>query len=112
MPQLFRPGANAVARTSLYGLVFCVGLAGSLGYVLDRSPYSTRQRTPREQPVPFSHAHHVGDDGIDCLYCHTGIYSSGFANIPPVKTCMDCHSQIWDASPALSAHCNWHNEPR
>src|SRR5437762_13706977 len=49
----------------------------------------------REQPVPFSHKHHVGDDGIDCRYCHTSVETSSFAGIPPTETCMTCHSQIW-----------------
>jgi hypothetical protein len=55
----------------------------------------------REQPVPFSHAHHVGGLGIDCRYCHTSVEASSFAGIPPTKTCMNCHSQIWSTSPTL-----------
>ena len=51
--------------------------------------------------MPFSHAHHVGGLGIDCRYCHTTVESSSFANIPPTKTCMNCHSQIWSTSPTL-----------
>jgi hypothetical protein len=47
------------------------------------------------QPVPFSHQHHVGGLGIDCRYCHTSVEVSSFAGIPPTKTCMNCHSQIW-----------------
>ena len=47
------------------------------------------------QPVAFSHAHHVGQLGIDCRYCHTSVETSSFAGIPPTKTCMNCHSQIW-----------------
>jgi len=55
----------------------------------------------RRQPVPFSHKHHVGDDGIDCRYCHTSVEESAFAGIPPTKTCMNCHTQIWADSPML-----------
>ena len=101
MSQLFHHSANALARSTLYGAVVILGLVGWLGYQLDHSYYATGQRTPREQPVPFSHAHHVGDDGIDCEYCHTTVENSGFANIPPIKTCMDCHSQVWKTSPTL-----------
>ncbi len=75
-----------------------------LGWVLfelDRSVYATRATEVREQPVPFSHAHHVGGLGIDCLYCHTSVETSSFAGIPPTKTCMNCHQQIWATSPEL-----------
>jgi hypothetical protein len=54
-----------------------------------------------EQPVQFSHRHHVKDDGIDCRYCHTSVETSPFAGIPPTKTCMNCHSQIWAQAPIL-----------
>jgi hypothetical protein len=50
---------------------------------------------PIEQPVPFSHKHHVGDDGIDCRYCHQSVEQSAFAGIPPLSTCMTCHSQLY-----------------
>jgi hypothetical protein len=49
----------------------------------------------KPQPVPFSHQHHVAGLGIDCRYCHTSVEISSFAGIPPTKTCMNCHSQIW-----------------
>jgi len=56
---------------------------------------------PVEQPVPFSHKHHVGDDGLDCRYCHTSVEQSPFAGIPPTKTCMNCHAQLWTEAPIL-----------
>ncbi len=68
---------------------------------LNRSNYSTRVSIPVEQPVPFSHEHHVRGLGIDCRYCHTTVEVSSFAGIPPTETCMTCHSQIWSASPML-----------
>ena len=66
-----------------------------------RSPYVTRVDTFREQPVQFSHQHHVGGIGIDCRYCHTSVEKAASAGIPPTKTCMNCHSQIWANSPYL-----------
>jgi hypothetical protein len=40
-------------------------------------------------------------NGIDCRYCHTSVETSAFAGIPPTKTCMNCHSQIFSNSPFL-----------
>jgi hypothetical protein len=68
---------------------------------IGRSPYVTEAGIARRQPVPFSHKHHVSDDGIDCRYCHTTVETSSFAGLPPTSTCMNCHSQIWSDSPVL-----------
>ena len=73
----------------------------SLSYLIVRSPWEMMQDVPREQPLPFSHAHHVGGLGIDCRYCHTSVEVSAYANIPPTKICMNCHSQMWAASQTL-----------
>src|ERR1039458_9674216 len=101
MSQIFRHSSNTFARTILFGAVFILGLAGWAVDRLSRSDYATRATQSREQPVPFSHVHHVGDLGMDCRYCHTTGETSSFANIPPTKTCMNCHSQIWSTSPTL-----------
>ena len=69
--------------------------------VVYRSAYATAADTTYLQPVPFSHEHHVGRLGIDCRYCHTSVEDSSFAGIPPTKTCMNCHSQIWVGSTML-----------
>jgi hypothetical protein len=66
-----------------------------------RSPYVTYAEVARPQPAPFSHQHHVAGLGIDCRYCHTSVETSSFAGIPPTKTCMNCHSQIWTGAPML-----------
>jgi hypothetical protein len=102
MAQVFPRSANAVARVTLLGLIL-----GSLGalvalWVLVRSPYVTGQGTPIDQPIPFSHKHHVGDDGIACEYCHTTVATSAFAGMPSTETCMNCHSQIWSQSDTLA----------
>jgi len=47
-----------------------------------------------EQPVPYSHALHVGDLGLDCRYCHVSVEKAPVANIPPTKTCMNCHQVV------------------
>src|SRR5882762_1188961 len=95
MAQIFHRSTNFIARFSLFSGIFLAGLALTAVLGLARSPYFTRQNVVRDQPVPFSHKHHVGDDGIDCRYCHTSVETSSFAGLPPTETCMSCHSQIW-----------------
>jgi hypothetical protein len=95
MAQVFDRSSNALARFSLVltGLiVIATGVA--LNY-LQRSPWVTRQGQRADQPVPFSHKHHVEGLGLQCQYCHTSVEKSSYAGIPPTKTCMNCHSQIW-----------------
>ena len=79
----------------------CVGLVFWSIAGVSGSPYVTRQGMPREQPVPFSHEHHVGGLGIDCRYCHTSVEVSSSAGVPPTKICMNCHSEMWAASSTL-----------
>jgi hypothetical protein len=101
MPQVFRPSTNTFSRVSIFGAVFFIGaLLWGLA-LINRSSYVTRAGVAREQPVPFSHRHHAGQLGIDCRYCHTSVERSSYAGVPPTKTCMNCHSQIWVDSPML-----------
>ena len=101
MAQIFHRSTNTVSRVSVFGAVFFLALLLWLFDALNRSPYTTQQGVARVQPVQFSHQHHVGAMGIDCRYCHTTVERAAFANIPPTKTCMNCHSQIWAQSPEL-----------
>jgi hypothetical protein len=101
MSQIFHHSSNTFARITIYGAVFFIGFLGWAGYELDQSHYATRAKDPREQPVPFSHAHHVGGEGFDCRYCHTSVENSSFAGLPATQICLNCHSQIWRTSPAL-----------
>jgi hypothetical protein len=101
MPQIFHPSTNTLARVSIVGGALAAAGGVALVLHLSRSPYVTRQGDARDQPIPFSHQHHVGGIGIDCRYCHTGVERSATAGIPPTKTCMNCHSQIWSDSPTL-----------
>jgi hypothetical protein len=101
MSQIFPKSANAIARMSLIILVMVVAVVGWLLLVLMRSSWLTRQNETIVQPVQFSHAHHVGGEGFDCRYCHTSVETSSFAGLPPTKTCMNCHSQIWANAPIL-----------
>jgi len=96
MAQIFHRSANFIARASLLGGAVLAGAALTAVLVLARSPYITNQNVTRNQPVQFSHKHHVGDDGIDCRYCHTGVENSAYAGIPPTRTCMNCHSVLFN----------------
>src|ERR1017187_8004371 len=93
--QIFHRSTNTIARATIYGAVFVVAVLFWALNEFQRSPYITYAEVARPQPVPFSHQHHVAAVGIDCRYCHTSVETSSFAGIPPTKTCMNCHSQIW-----------------
>jgi len=101
MAQIFHPSTNTISRVSLFSALFLIALLLWLLAEFQRSSYITEANVEREQPVQFSHKHHVADDGIDCRYCHTSVETSAFAGIPPTKTCMNCHSQIFRDSPYL-----------
>ena len=58
------------------------------------SPDTTDVGYAPDQPIPFSHALHAGELGIDCRYCHNTVERSAHASIPPTQTCMNCHTQI------------------
>ena len=102
MSQIFKSSTNSLARASIVvALVALAGTGGALFELIADSTFATRQGDMREQPIPFSHTHHVGSMGIDCRYCHTSVDNSDWAVIPPTKTCMNCHSQIWINSSTL-----------
>ena len=101
MPQIFRPSANAVSRGSIVVLAVVAASVLLLLGEISRSSYVTQAKVARSQPVPFSHQHHVGGIGIDCRYCHTSVETSSFAGIPPTKTCMNCHTQLFSDTATL-----------
>jgi hypothetical protein len=101
MSQIFHRSANTLAKVSIFGALFVIAGAIWLAMQLNRSSYVTGAEVVREQPIQFSHQHHAQTIGIDCRYCHTSAETSTFAGIPPTKTCMNCHSQIWSNSPFL-----------
>jgi len=102
MAQLFSPRANVYSQVIIFGTVVLVCGAGWATSTIYWSPYTTYVGVPFDQPVPFSHKHHVGDDGIDCRYCHASVEKSAFAGLPSTQTCMTCHSQIFTDAPVLA----------
>ncbi len=101
MGQIFHRGSNNVAKASIIVAIVFGGVAFYSYTQIARSSYFTNQGLERPQPVQFSHKHHVGDDGIDCRYCHTSVETAASAGLPPTQTCMNCHSQLWSDSPYL-----------
>jgi hypothetical protein len=110
--QLFPKAANQIAKTSLALVAGGAVLAAVLVIVVfPRSSIVTRQTEAREQPVQFYHLHHVGGMGIDCRYCHTSVDRAASAGIPPTKTCMNCHAQIFKDSPTLEpVRASWRTD--
>ena len=100
--QLFSRSADTIFRTSLVGgvvlgiVIVCAMLA------IARSPYMTNQYMTVEQPVPFSHQHHVADIGIDCRYCHQTVETSARAGVPATQVCMNCHRELWNQTDMLA----------
>jgi len=101
MSQIFHHSTNTFSRLSIFGGIFILAFLVWAWAELNASDYATRAKVPVEQPVPFSHEHHVGGLGIDCRYCHTSVENSSFAGIPATKICMNCHSQIWNNAAML-----------
>jgi hypothetical protein len=99
--QIFHRAANVISRTSIYAGILSLAVVLWASVNFQRSPYVTFAGVARPQPAPFSHQHHVGGLGIDCRYCHTSVENSDFAGIPPTRTCINCHSEMWTAAPML-----------
>ena len=101
MPQIFPPSANWASKASILVTLVIVGTFLGILLNINRLDYVSKVGVPVDQPVPFSHKHHVKGMGIDCRYCHTTVEESAFAGIPPTETCMTCHSQVWTEAPIL-----------
>ena len=101
MSQVFPKSANAWSKASILAVVFLLLGLGWAVMTIMRSDFVTTANRFHVQPVQFSHQHHNGGIGIDCRYCHTSVEVSPSAGIPPTKTCINCHSQIWNTSPYL-----------
>ena len=100
MAQAFSQSAVLTIKLFFVGAVLlCVAAAVAARWAM--SPAAVLQQ-PVAQPIPFSHKHHAGDDGIDCRYCHTSVEKSSFAGMPSTQICLTCHSQLFRDSPILA----------
>jgi hypothetical protein len=102
MAQIFHRSMNAFSRATILGFVFILAIVGWMLWVFYNSSWATQVGVVRDQPVQFSHEHHVAGLGIDCRYCHTSVEDSSFAGIPATETCMQCHAEVWARSPKLA----------
>ncbi len=111
MAQVFHRSINWVAKLSILLLLALAGLFLAILLNINRLDYVSHVGLAKDQPVPFSHKHHVTGMGIDCRYCHTSVEESAFAGIPPVETCMTCHSLVWTEAPLLEpVRTAWRDE--
>lgn len=101
MAQLFPKSANSLAPASIAAIVLVAGGAVGSLLALDYAGFNQRRGETLEQPVPFSHEHHVSGLGIDCRYCHTAVEKSASAGVPPTATCYNCHKLVWNEAPML-----------
>ncbi len=100
MAQLFSKKANIIPIYLLFAIILIIiFIVGAFWYW--GSPYYTDVGYQPEQPVPYSHKFHVGELGMDCRYCHTGVEVSAVAGIPPTQTCMNCHVMVKPTSDSL-----------
>jgi len=102
MAAVFRPSANLWAKVVLLGMAGVVVGGAGWWWVWPRTKWERRVGMVIDQPVPFSHQHHVGGLGIGCLMCHSKVEAGWNAGLPPTYTCMTCHSQIWTNAQLLA----------
>lgn len=100
MPQIFRPSDVLVVKLVL--LVPLVLILLGVVNLLRHATAPVAADVAIEQPIPFSHKHHVGDDGIDCRYCHTTVERGPSAGMPATSVCLSCHSQLFRDAPILA----------
>jgi hypothetical protein len=99
MGQVFHPRFGLYVQLVLLAVLVSLVCGALVWRASTAEPHGVGEAV--EQPVPFSHKHHVGDDGIDCRYCHSAVETHAFAGIPPLSTCMTCHSQLYTDTAAL-----------
>ena len=101
MSKVFPQWSNRLPLQLALYVVVLGGLvtAGATYYF---TPKYTRVGYAPVQPVPFNHALHTGQLGLDCRYCHTAVDKGPHSTVPSAQTCMNCHSIIKKDSPLLA----------
>jgi hypothetical protein len=116
MRQLFSPRADAWLRRGLILGASGLAVLAVAAFAFVRSDRAWGVGVAAPQPIPFSHAIHAGQVGLDCRFCHAGVERSAGAGMPTAETCLGCHSQVWhvtaqfaplDTALALGAPVAW-----
>lgn len=102
MAAIFSPVSNLITKVVIIGGLGVIGLGVAWWWIGPTTFYARNVGFVLDQPVPFSHQHHVSGLGIDCRMCHTSVEVSADAGMPPTYTCMTCHSQIWTNADILA----------
>lgn len=101
MPQTFSRSASTLVWIGVAaGVLSFVAVVWAITRIANANARPGPGFTP-QQPIPFSHQHHVAEDGIDCRYCHNSVEQSAFAGIPALNVCLTCHSQLFTDAPVL-----------
>lgn len=107
MAQIFPKWFNLVPILILCGLLFALG-GGIAVLKYFGSPQYLEVGHQPVQPVPYSHKTHAFDLGMDCRYCHSQVEFSRHAQVPPTKTCLNCHIMIKpDSEKLVLIHNSW-----
>jgi hypothetical protein len=98
MTQLFTPQADARLRLGIVVAALLAALGAVMAYAMARSGTSWAVAQPAEQPIPFSHAIHAGEIGLDCGFCHSDARRGAGAGMPAGELCLGCHQRVWNVS--------------
>lgn len=85
----------------LIGVVVAIGVVVGGIVLVSVFPSASNVGYEPDQPIPFSHKLHAGDNKIDCKYCHVGPERSRHSTVPSVNVCMNCHSVVKVDSPHI-----------
>src|SRR5207237_4016250 len=97
MAQVFSASAVLALKLGALAALAAFAVAVTMAYRHLQGPIFAAEAP--NQPIAFSHKHHVGDNGIDCRFCHAGVEKAAFAGLPSTQACMTCHSQLFADAP-------------
>ena len=99
--QIFPPWVDQWLGVIVLSLLLGLLLGVPALWTYAHSDYVERSRLAPEQPIGFSHRHHVAEVGLDCRYCHATVETGASAGMPASSVCLTCHSQLYADSDML-----------